>query len=101
MDTDQMVSHDPGCSAKNSLKTINFYCAAPDADSVQIVGDFNNWHPHAMRRTLDGWWFARMTLCHGHHCYQFVVDGKPQLDPQATGVVFDEQNGQTSLIAVS
>jgi 1,4-alpha-glucan branching enzyme len=87
-------------SAKNSIKPVNFYCAAPQAHSVEIAGDFNHWHPFPMQRLLDGWWFVRLDLCHGHHQYRFVVDGTPQLDPNAMGSSLDEQNERVSLIAV-
>jgi 1,4-alpha-glucan branching enzyme len=90
-----------GYSAKNSFKPVNFYCAAPQAQSVEIAGDFNEWHPLTMKRLLDGWWFIRLELCHGHHQYRFTVDGKPQLDPHATGSSLDERNERVSLIAVS
>ena len=88
-------------SAKNSLKPVNFYCAAPKAGAVQIAGDFNHWHPVLMHRLLDGWWFIRLELCHGHHQYRFIVDGKPVLDPTATGTALDEKNERVSLVAVS
>lgn len=101
MNTTQNNSNGSSYSAKSSLKPVNFYYAAPRAELVEIAGDFNSWHPLRMKRTLDGWWFVQMQLCHGHHHYRFVVDGKPELDPQATGEVFDEQNGRVSLIAVS
>lgn len=88
-------------SAHNSHKPVNFYCAAPNAKQVAITGDFNRWHPLPMRRAIDGWWLAQVELCHGHHQYRFLVDGKPMLDPHATGIVRDEHNEQVSLIAVS
>ncbi len=88
-------------SAKNSFKPENFYCAAPSAQSVELVGDFNNWQPMPMQRSVDGWWFTQIQLCHGHHQYRFMVDGKPMLDPHATGVARDEQGEKVSLIAVS
>jgi 1,4-alpha-glucan branching enzyme len=88
-------------SARNSVKPINFYCAAPEARTVAITGDFNDWHPLSMKRLLDGWWFARLELCHGHHLYRFLVDGKPELDPNASGIARDENNERASLVAVS
>ncbi|MGO8766306.1 MAG: glycogen-binding domain-containing protein [Limisphaerales bacterium] len=88
-------------SARESLSPTHFYYAAPDAQSVQITGDFNNWHPTPMDRRPDGWWYRQEMLCHGHHHYRFVVDGVPMLDPAATGVGFDDQGNQVSLIAVS
>lgn len=88
-------------SAKNSRKPVNFYCAAPRAKSVELAGDFNHWRPLPMQRSVDGWWFTQIQLCHGHHQYRFLVDGKPMLDPHATGVARDEHDEQVSLIAVS
>ena len=88
-------------SARNSLKPVNFYCAAPKAERVEITGDFNHWHPVAMQRLLDGWWFKRLELSHGHHLYRFIVDGKVELDPAASGVGHDELDERASLVAVS
>jgi 1,4-alpha-glucan branching enzyme len=89
-----------GYSAKNSIKPVNFYCAAPEAQTVEISSDFNHWHPLPMQRLLDGWWFIRLELCHGHHQYRFVVDGKARLDPHAMGSALDERNERVSLVAV-
>jgi 1,4-alpha-glucan branching enzyme len=91
----------PRYSARNTLNLVNFYCAAPAASSVELVGDFNEWHPFPMQRSVDGWWYTQMKLCAGHHHYRFLVDGQPRLDPQAAGVVRDENNEQVSLIEVS
>jgi hypothetical protein len=43
-------------SAKNMAKPVNFYCSAPTAQSVCLVGDFNGWNSLAnpMRRQADG-----------------------------------------------
>ena len=89
------------CSAGNSHKPIHFYCAAPYAKLVELIGDFNHWHPLPMQRSVDGWWLAQVQLCHGHHQYRFLVDGEPTLDPYATGLTRDEQGEQASLVAVS
>jgi 1,4-alpha-glucan branching enzyme len=91
--------HHPG--AHDSHKPVSFFCAAPHAQSVELAGDFNQWQPFPMKRSVDGWWLAQVELTHGHHQYRFLVDGEPMLDPHATGVVRDEHGNQTSLIAVS
>ena len=90
-------------SAKGMTKPVNFHCAAPAAQSVYLVGDFNGWNPtsHPMRRREDGWWFIEVQLNHGHHQYQFLVDGKLTLDPKGTGIARNERNERVSLIAVS
>lgn len=90
-------------SARNLAKPVNFYCAAPKAGSVNLVGDFNGWDPSSlpMERRLDGWWFLQVPLTHGHHLYRFLVDGKPTLDPQSAGVAHNDINEEVSVLAVS
>jgi 1,4-alpha-glucan branching enzyme len=96
-------------SAKRLLHVVDFFCRAPRAQNVSLVGDFNNWSPavHRMERAADGCWRLQVELHHGHHQYVFLVDGKPMLDPQAQGKVRRPQ-GQSqppyenvSLMAVS
>ena len=88
-------------SAQNTHKPVNFYCAAPYAKSVSIVGDFNHWQPFPMQKSVDGWWVIQVHLTHGHHQYRFLVDDQPVLDPHATGIVRDDLGERVSLIAVS
>ena len=89
--------------AKNTTKPVNFYCPAPAAASVVLVGDFNNWDAtsHPMQRRVDGCWFLQVQLNQGHHRYRFLVDGKPVLDPRGTGIARNDLNERVSLIAVS
>ena len=91
------------CSVKRTLHHVSFFCDAPGASYVCLVGDFNRWDLAAtpMLRTPDGRWMAGLELPHGHHRYLFVADGKPQLDPNATGIVRNERNVRVSLIALS
>jgi len=90
-------------SVKKTVKPVNFVCLAPGAKRVTLVGDFNDWHPEALplKRQVDGSWSVQVTLGHGHHHYQFLVDGKPTLDPRAQGVARNEANEKVSLVAVS
>jgi 1,4-alpha-glucan branching enzyme len=90
-------------SAKNMAKPINFFCFAPHAKRVVLVGDFNEWQPeaHPMVRQPDGSWHIVVPLHHGHHHYQFLVDDHPTLDPRATGIARNKKNERVSLIAVS
>jgi 1,4-alpha-glucan branching enzyme len=82
---------------------VDFFCRAPEAQSVSLIGDFNQWQPtaHPMNRMPDGGWVLRLELPHGHHRYLFLVDGKPMLDPNAMGKVHNERNETVSLIAIS
>lgn len=86
-----------------SLHHVNFFCEAREASRVFLVGDFNHWNPTAtpMNRLPDGGWVVGLELFHGYHQYLFLVDGKSQLDPRASGVARNEHNEPVSLVAVS
>lgn len=90
-------------SAKKFEKPVNFMCFTPDAREVFLSGDFNNWSPtsHPLSRQSDGAWTGQVLLCHGHHRYWFVVDGKITLDPRAQGIGRNENNEKVSLVAIS
>lgn len=90
-------------SAKRMAKPVNFFCFAPEAREVSLVGDFNDWQPgaHPMTRQPDGGWAVQVPLPHGHHQYQFLVDGVPVLDARAHGVSRNVRNERVSLLAVS
>ncbi len=90
-------------SAKGTSRNVNFLCVAPNATQVSVIGDFNGWNPETnpMLRQPDGGWAARIPLHHGHHQYQFLVDGSPMLDPRAQGIARNARNERVSLIAVS
>jgi 1,4-alpha-glucan branching enzyme len=92
-----------GESARRTLHQVNFFCRAPQAHSVSLIGDFNGWQPaaHPMTRMPDGGWSIRMELPHGHHQYVFLVDGVPTLDPNAMGKVHNERKETVSLVAIS
>jgi len=93
----------PRYSAKNSVVAVDFYCHAPHAKRVCLVGDFNKWFPAAnpMTHNHDGTWTIRINLHAGHHQYLFLVDGKPVLDPKAHGVGRNERGDKVSLKAIS
>ena len=90
-------------SAKKTVVTVNFLCVAPAAKQVVVVGDFNGWDPSAstMKKGPDGSWHASLPIHSGHHRYRFLVDGDPQLDPRARGVVKMEDESKASLRSVS
>jgi 1,4-alpha-glucan branching enzyme len=90
-------------SARKMTKPVNFYCVAPDASQVFLTGDFNDWNPvaHPLTRQPDGTWLIQISLNHGHQHYQFLVDGKPTLDPRAHGIARNHRDERVSLVAVS
>ena len=90
-------------SAKRNLHHADFFCHAPEAKRVSIIGDFNDWNPNAtpMIRQPDGHWMVSLELTHGYHQYVFLVDGKRALDPKAAGRTKDPQHEPASLVAIS
>ena len=58
----------------------------PDARSVSVAGDFNDWNPGQtkLERSEGGMWTATIALKPGRYQYMFVIDGKQWVaDPLA------------------
>ena len=53
-----------------------FRCKAPDASSVQLMGEFNSWKGQSMTKGSDGIWTVTVSLSPGTHAYKFLVNGK-------------------------
>jgi 1,4-alpha-glucan branching enzyme len=92
----------PRLARAKTIKPVNFICAATAAKRVALIGDFNGWQPHTtpMKRQPDGCWHVQLQLKAGAHHYQFLVDGKPALDPRAAGVARNERGEEVSMISV-
>ncbi len=90
-------------TALHLLKPIRFYCHAPEAQTVCVVGDFNDWNPnlHPLQRQRDGSWHTELPLPHGYHQYVLLVDGRRVLDPGAHGITRTPQGERVSMISVS
>lgn len=74
------------------LHPTRFALAAPDARSVALVGEFNDWDPAStpLARTPGGRWETSIPLGAGRYEYAFVVDGERVVaDPAATAVAGD------------
>jgi len=74
---------------KEKSKKVNFNLLAPQAESVSLVGDFNNWDPvsHSMKKDKKGVWKVSLNLGPGIYQYNFYVDGDWQNDPHCTEYV--------------
>jgi len=54
----------------------------PNAKTVYMAGDFNNWNPVSLDMNHDGdEWVTGVHLSTGKHLYKFIVDGKWIIDP--------------------
>jgi 1,4-alpha-glucan branching enzyme len=88
---------------QQTLRTTSFVCNAPQAQSVSLVGDFNQWNAasHPMKQMPDQAWLLMLELKHGHHRYAFLVDGQLTLDPRAQGITRNDKGERVSLVPVS
>jgi 1,4-alpha-glucan branching enzyme len=61
-----------------------FAISAPDALSVQLVGEFTRWQerPINLQKGPDGVWRTTVELSPGTHHYRFLVDGQWRDDPE-------------------
>jgi hypothetical protein len=67
------------------VQVVRFSLAAPRAQRVSLVGDFNGWDPAATAlQERDGTWTVVIPVTPGRHQYGFVIDGTEWIaDPQA------------------
>jgi 1,4-alpha-glucan branching enzyme len=68
---------------KKLRKKVAFALHAPQAETVLLAGDFNQWHPekHVLKKGKNGAWEAALMLFPDTYEYKFVVDGKWETDP--------------------
>ena len=70
-----------------------FVLKHPPADSVAVVGSFNNWKPdgYEMIKNPEGTWTLLVNLPEGRHYYCFLIDATRMThDPKA---LLNEQDG--------
>ena len=97
--SDKLGAH-PGTHEDQS--GVYFAVWAPNARSVSVIGDFNQWNPQVNRMTKakDGSFRARMKLPPGEFQYKFVVDGMWFSDPAAQAQVINQHGSLNSVIQV-
>ena len=82
---------------------VTFMLYAPEAESVQLAGDFTSWDPRDFTlKKVDGggMWEIQVPLQRGRvYVYNFVINGSRWIpDPKATGIVDDGFGGSSSLL---
>ncbi len=82
MITKQFMKAKPVCKATFTLPVD----VAPDASSIQILGEFNNWDPNIgieMKKQKNGFFKATVELESGkNYEFRYLVDGKIWLNDQ-------------------
>src|SRR6266511_2222121 len=86
------------------IEMVQFVLVAPQASTVAVVGDFNDWDPSRTplrAEAAGGVWSVNVPLRSGAHQYAFVVDGKDwRPDPAAPRAVTDDFGAPNSVIFV-
>lgn len=89
----------------SSIQSRQFIIIAPEASSVYLVGDFNDWDTGATkmeRVSADGAWSVTLPLTPGRYEYQFELDGALRItDPSMpqTASAFGSPNSVINVAA--
>lgn len=91
-------------SRSDRSDVLQFVLVAPQAASVSLVGDFNDWDPaRSPMRTADGRgvWATVLQLAPGRYRYAFLVNGVEwRADPGAPRALEDEFGTPSSVVTV-
>ena len=68
---------------KPKRRKVSFEFWAPAAQSVSLMGTFNQWNAkvHIMKKGADGRWRKSIMAFPGRYEYRYLVDGKWESDP--------------------
>jgi len=78
---------------------VRFVLEAPQAASVWLAADFNEWSPdgYSMKKTTDGIWEITVPLRKGKaYAYNFIIDGEHWVADPAAPVLLDDGFGGSS-----
>jgi hypothetical protein len=76
------------------------YVHAPAARTIELMADFTDWQPVAMRHASNDEWRLAMPIAPGSHRVNIRVDGGDWGAPPGAGTVQDEFNGVVGLVVV-
>ncbi len=91
-------------TAEKGTVPVRFSIYIPDAKSVSIVGDFNNWQAEEINlkdREINDIWTVEIYLKPGRYNYMFLVDGQRWItDPDADTIIDDGFGNKNAVIKV-
>jgi hypothetical protein len=94
---------DRGEPMASDVTPVQFVVVAPGAESVSLVGDFNDWDAHLtpMRAVRDGrLWTVTIPLAAGRHRYAFLVNGARWLADPSAPRAQDDFGAPSSVVTV-
>ena len=89
-------------NSASKTDALQFVLVAPQAASVALVGDFNDWDPaRSPMQTAQGVWATAIRLAPGRYRYAFLVNGVEwRADPSAPAAKDDEFGTPSSVVTV-
>jgi len=93
----------PARRQHSAARLIPFVLTAPHATRVAVVGDFNDWDPHAtpLERLGADAWGVMVPLRPGRYRYSFVLDGSHWIaDPAAPQSSDDDFGPRSSVLTI-
>ena len=73
---------------------------APEATTVELMGDFTDWEPVALARAADGMWERRFSLAPGTYRFNVRRDGGAWEVPSGVTALPDDLGGEAGLLVV-
>lgn len=73
---------------------------APEAERVEVAGDFTNWQPIRATRASNGVWYVDLRIPAGRYRYEFRVNGSEWRVPEGAAVVDDDFGGKAAWLTV-
>ncbi len=77
-----------------------FRVRAPGARLLDIIGDFTQWSPVAMRAEENGWWTATIPVAPGTYQMNVRIDGGKWLVPPGLTAISDDTGGDVGILVV-
>ncbi len=74
---------------------------APDAQRVDVAGDWNGWQPMPAERARNGVWYVDLKLPPGDYRYGFRIDGAAWQVPDGAAVTDDGFGGKSAFVTVA
>jgi hypothetical protein len=77
----------------SSTRGFTFVIAYPEAQRVELAGDFTNWQPRRLKKRSGGIWAIKLDLEPGRYEYNFIInDDRWVPDPRAAEYVRSYDN---------
>ena len=101
--TGQPAAETASTAERPPAQLTQFVLVAPEAESVAVVGDFNDWSFSATplaRQPGDGVWWVTVPLGPGRYRYAFVVDGTTWRGDPTAPAAEDEFGRPNSVVTI-